>query len=368
MAHRIINKPGGITLSSQIGDIAVSVDGAHVDVRLTASGGITLLAERFYAYGGGVTLFDVASLIEDEMRSSGQSYADFTLTVGNDAAVHDTHTLHVLYCDRHTLCTAPGVFLAENFLTTLQHRRVAPGDTLSLFFFALTGDTRQADILFSYRRVGSDTFLRHSLTLHRGLTATAAGVFQLDISQSAMLQTVAASTATKPYQWEIVSFTVRVATRSLTAYVDRALDAADSFIFRNCFNVWDAAPLPAATTAKTDVERSTAVINTRSTFYNQRVAKSYETVAAPLTSDEAEWIDQLFASREVMRFEPNPCDDTEPLLFAPILITDTDCEIALDGDKPNTAKFTWRYADNRPIVRLSASPGIFRSEYNLPFS
>ena len=147
-----------------------------------------------------------------------------------------------------------------------------------------------------------------------------------------------------------------------------ALDAADTFIFRNCFNVWDAAALPAATTAKTDVERSTAVINTRSTFYNQRVAKSYETVAAPLTSDEAEWIDQLFASREVMRFEPNPCDDTEPFLLAPILITDTDCEIALDGEKPNTAKFTWRYADNRPIVRLSASPGIFRSEYNLPFS
>ena len=196
MAHRIINKPGGVTLSSQIGDIAVSVDGAHVDVRLTATGGITLLAERFYAYGGGVTLFDIASLIEDAMRSSGQSYADFSLTVGNDAAVHDTHTLHVLYCDRHTLCTAPGVFLAENFLTTLQHRRVAPGDTLSLFFFALTGETRQADILFSYRRVGSDTILSHSLTLHRGLTATAAGVFQLDISQAAMLQAVAASTAT----------------------------------------------------------------------------------------------------------------------------------------------------------------------------
>lgn len=368
MAHRIIYKPAGITLSSQIGDIAVSVDGASVDVRLTAPGGITLLAERFYAYGGGVTLFDIASLIEDEMRSSGKAYADFTLTVGNDTAVHDTHTLHILYCDRHTLCTAPDVFLAENFLTTLQHRRVAPGDTLSLFFFAMPGDTRQADILFSYRRVGSDTILRHSLTLHRGLTATAADVFQLDISQSAMLQAIAASTATKPHQWEIVSFSVRVDARSITAYVDRALDAAEVFIFRNCFNVWDAAALPAATTAKTDVERSTAVINTRSTFYNQRVAKSYETVAAPLTSDEAGWIDQLFTSREVMRFEPNPCDDTEPLLFTPILITDTDCEIALDGEKPNTAKFTWRYADNRPIVRLSASPGIFTSPFNLPYS
>lgn len=368
MAHRIIYKPGGIILSSQIGDIAVSADGAFVDVRLIAPGNIPLLSERFYAYGGGVTLFDIASLIEDEMRSSGKAYADFTLTVGTDAVVHDTHTLHVLYCDRHTLCTATDIFLAENFLTTLQHRRVAPGDTLSLFFFALPGDTRQADILFSYRNVGTDTILQRSLTLHRGLTATAAAVFQLDISQAAMLQAVAASTATKPYRWEIVSFSVRVAARSLTAYIDQSLDAADTFIFRNCFNVWDATTLPVATTAKTDVERSTAVINTRSTFYNQRAAKSYETVASPLTSDEAGWIDQLFTSREVMRFEPNPCDDTEPLLLAPVLITDTDCEISLDGEKPNFAKFTWRYADNRPVVRLSASPGIFRSEYTLPFS
>lgn len=36
MAHCIIYKPGGIFLSSQIGDIAVSVDGAFVDGRLIA--------------------------------------------------------------------------------------------------------------------------------------------------------------------------------------------------------------------------------------------------------------------------------------------------------------------------------------------
>lgn len=60
------------------------------------------------------------------------------------------------------------------------------------------------------------------------------------------------------------------------------------------------------------------------------------------------------------------------------LITDCTCEIQ-DGDesstkslgsaeKLNTVKFTWRYTDNRPIVRLSASPGIFTSPYNIVYS
>lgn len=60
------------------------------------------------------------------------------------------------------------------------------------------------------------------------------------------------------------------------------------------------------------------------------------------------------------------------------LIIDYICEIQ-DGDesstkslgsaeKLNRVKFTWRYTDNRPIVRLSASSGIFTSPYNPVYS
>ena len=57
-----------------------------------------------------------------------------------------------------------------------------------------------------------------------------------------------------------------------------------------------------------------------------------------------------------------------PLVLVPILITDYTCEI-LDGDeKLNTVKFTWRHTDNRQIVLLSASSGIFTSLYNIVYS
>ena len=68
MAHRITYKPQGIILSSAIGELSVAVDGTFVDVTLTGPGGHTILSERYYAYSGNVTLYNLGSLIEAEMR------------------------------------------------------------------------------------------------------------------------------------------------------------------------------------------------------------------------------------------------------------------------------------------------------------
>ena len=371
MSHRITYRPSGILLSSQIGEIGISVDGTAVDVTLNASTGqLTILSERDYAYVGNVKLYDIGSHIEAEMQGSGLSYATFTLTVGNGTAVHDSVTLNVLYCDRYTLCTNAEVFLAENFLTTLQHRRVAPGDTLSLDFFAKAVESLQASVTVRFRKVGSEVVWPPAhFTLNNGQTASATGVFQLNISQDYFISQFAASNLTKDFEWEVVAMGVNVGQRAATLYVDRSLDGLrDTFLFRNAFNVWDAATLPAVTITKTAVDRSTAVVNGTSSFYNQKVTKTYETEIGPLTSDECEWLDQLATSHWVMRFVANPCEDSDPVLLAPVLITDSDFEVSDTDEKPNSVKLTWRYADNRPAVALGASPGIFRSPFNLPYS
>lgn len=126
--------------------------------------------------------------------------------------------------------------------------------------------------------------------------------------------------------------------------------------------------MPCVTTVKSDVDRSTAVVNGASQFYDQSVEKTYEVEAGPLTSDEAEWIDQLLTSYDVFRIEPGATNPDDPFLFAPILITDSTCEVHNADNKLNYVKFTWRYADNCPCVRMSASPGIFTSPYNIVFS
>lgn len=371
MAHRIAYKPTGTILSSQIGDIPLYVDGTFVDVRLTGMGNSPILSERYYAYGGNVTLYDLGSLIENEMRTSGIAYGEFTLALLNAAgAVVDSHTYKVLYCDRYTVCTDTEKFLAENFLTTLQHRRVAPGDTTSLFFFVKSGENNTPNVAVRFRLNGNAVTAPFRTSLGTSQTAADNGVRQINISQQQLIRLYKAAFApTADTFIEVVSMTVCVGQRSATLYVDRSLDMMrDAFMFRNCFNVWDAAILPRTTKAKTDVERSTAVVNTRSQFYNQRTTQTFEVETGPITSDEAEWIDQLFTSYSVMRVEANACSEDDPFLLVPILISDSTCEVSDTDEKPNTVKFTWRYEDNRPIVRLSASPGIFTQEYQLPFS
>ena len=130
MVNRITYKPSGILLSSAIGDVGISVDGSYIDVSLTANNGLTtLLTERYYAYQHQVTLYDLAMLIEAEMRTSGVSLSkfklsDYTDTVGNNA---DAWEFTVLYCDRYTVCNDVDLFLKEKFLTTLSARQLPLG-------------------------------------------------------------------------------------------------------------------------------------------------------------------------------------------------------------------------------------------------
>lgn len=370
MAHRITYKPQGIILSSAIGNIGVDVDGSHVDVTLTAPGGIAVLTERYYAYGGRVTLYDIASLIETEMRTSGYSTADFTLSVFTDTANNkaDSCVFHVLYCDRFSVCTDVPNFLKENFLTTLSMRRLAPGSSISLFFYAEKGESVAYTVAHSFNKVDSDALYRHEYTIDGGKTADSSGVVQLNISLNTIVADAASFATARLGDITLLSFTVRCGQRSISYFIDPILSDRNTFLFRNCFNVWDTATLPVVTTSKTDVERSTAIINGSSRFYNQSTAKTYEVEAGPLTSDEAKWIDQLFSSYDVFRIELNEADCYDPLILTPVLITDCTCEVQDGDEKLNVVKFTWRFTDNRPIVRLTASPGIFTSPYNIIYS
>lgn len=369
MAHRITYRPSGIIPSSAIGDIDIDVDGDFVDVTLTARGHQTvILSERYYAYGYRVTLCDIASLIEDEMRNSGYTVHDYTISVSGGTATGDSVTFTVLYCDRFAANPDIPTFLKENFLTTLSMRRIASGSAISLFFYAEKGESVAYSVAHSFTKVDSNSLYRHEYTIDGGKTADSSGVVQLNISLNSIVADAASFATARLGDITLLSFTVRCGQRSISFFVDNSLNDRETFIFRNCFNVWDMTTLPVVTTAKTDVERSTAIINRGSRFYDQSATKTYEVEAGPLTSDEAEWIDQLFTSYSVLRIETDATNHYDPQVLVPILISDSTCEIQDGDEKLNKVKFTWRYADNRPMVRLSASPGIFTSPYNIVYS
>lgn len=369
MSHRITYKPTGILLTSRLGDLDIAVDGTFVDVRLVDPYGFDILSERYYASGGNVTLYDFGSLIENDLRSSGGTFGKYTLKLLNaDNTLADSHTYQMLYCDRYTVCTDVAAFLRENFLTTLQFRRLAEGDDLGLTLFAMQGENTTTTIHITYRKQGEAETYITDYTFPPKATATQDGLMFLSIEYAELLNTLATRLNAKPNDIEIVSFTVRCSQRSATCYIDRSLRKGDLFFFHNCFNALETLNLPMTGKTKTDVSRSTAVINTRSSFYNQRTTQTHEVECGPLTSDEAEWIAQFCTSYEVFRLVPNLCDPDDPLIPERVLITDADCVTSDNDDKPNTVKFTWRYADNRPMAHFTASPSTFSETFDLTHS
>lgn len=333
MATTILYRPQGVTFSSALPDITVSTDAATLDVRLSCDGTTTLLSERYHATNGAVTLHDLGTLIESDLRSRGISFAKYRLQAGNDSV-----TIPVLHCDRYVTPSDTSEYLRQNFLTTNDLRRIAPGATIELHLLLLPGDSPSYII---------DTGTSQ-LTFNQETTIT-----------EPTLHTITIKADSIP---EATSFTVRCGQRSVSYFIDSSLATAQQFQFRNCFNVWDTALIPCQTTAKTTVERATATIGGQLRFYNQTAEQTFQIETAPLTSDEAAWLDQLITSHEVIRIERDQV--TENLCSVPVLITDATHEITDTPDRPNTVKFTWRYAATRPRLHLTASPSIFTTPFN----
>ena len=145
----------------------------------------------------------------------------------------------------------------------------------------------------------------------------------------------------------LLSVTVRCGNRSATFFVDPALADIEPFYYLNCFGVSEHLSLQRVTTSK-----------------------EYEVESAPLTSDECLQVEQMFTSPTVripfgiyaVQYE------TDFDALTTILITDFTSEISDTNEKPNSVKFTWRFAENRPKVNIPTSPGIFNDKFQPPFS
>ncbi len=368
MAHQIQYKPTNAVLSSQLPYINIAVDGDFVDVEIVDRNQATILAERYYAHLGWVRLYDLVSFFEDYMRKNSLTYTDFTIYLLNDQQIQDSHSYHILYCDRYTECTDVDTFLAENFLTTLSTRRVAPDDTFRLGVYAKQGESRETSINYAYRVSGDDTIRTDEFRLYENITVSITAVSYVFLDVEDIYRKAVEREQLPKGMIELVSFTIHCGQRSLTAYVDYSMKWTESFIFRNCFNCWEYVSLPCTTKTKTKVDRNIAVIDQFSKFYNHRVTKTYEVEMGPLTSDEAEWIEQMFTSHMVQRVVPTYNSEDETYVSSEILLTDADCETSDSDDKPNTVKFTWRYAQNKPFTHLTTPVGNFTSPFNINYN
>lgn len=367
MANSIFFSQSSLHLSSRLPDIMVHTTNASVNVRLRCYGA-TLLDERYFPdESGNVTVRDLRSLVENHMRQVDECNLQFTIEAFNGSEDNElaSEQINVLYCDRIVNVTDLDEVLRHQFLTAASALRIAPDGTFFLTYYGMIGDRTTYYFYCRYATADGGSEMASFLGGDSRVTLSADGpqyIICTVAEVEARLKELMGNNAV------LQSFTVRCGNRAMTYFVDRSLRAADAFYFRNCFNCIEQLTVPMETVAKQKVERSVAKIDRDSTFYNQSETVEYEVQSAALTADEAMLCEQLFASHDARVARINPWDDNEFEVFDPILITDSTSERSDSDEKPNTVKFTWRYAANRPMLALGEPTGTFTEPYNFIFT
>jgi len=356
-----------VVLSSDLPDITVFTDHDFVDVRLSAYGNV-LLAGRYYALNGSARISDISSLVEGFLAgNTDENLCEFNIeaSVGAETA---EQSFTVLYCDKATGLYDPVEWLRQNFLTLSPIRRLAPDSFINVSWYT----TEKEGIAFRvYATFLNDKGVRDTyFYVHsgNGMIAHINGIMSQYVYMDDVRQRV--MEAKKLSSLTLLSVTVRCGERSATFFIDPALADVVPFYYLNCFGVVEQLSLQRITTEKVKTDRSVATLGRASRFYDVTTSKEYEVESAPLTSDECLQVEQMFTSPTVripfgiyaVQYE------TDFDALTTILITDFTSEISYTDEKPNSVKFTWRYAENRPKVKIPTSPGIFNDKFQPPFS
>lgn len=363
-------------LSCHIGTISILTDKEYIDVYISTSQTSSLLSERYYATDGRVMLYDLRSLVEQAMRPSGlavmQLYFEAYVDIPDDHSEdYDRSGFMVIYCDRDIDIFDFVPLLKSHFLTAAASRRVDPESFVFLPFFAYNGELVNYEIFVDYVlkvESGVQSVERYGHCWFAGpyqqMTASSDGVWTHTIFCSEIQRQAEDMVGA---EIELTAFTVRVGDRAASFFIDKSLSGTRAFYFRNCFNVPDNFFVPAVTTAKTKVDRSLAVLGSVSQFYDATCEQTYEVQSAGLTADECSLAEQMFCSDDVRTPYESAPDDGDFDALRQVLITDSTSEIADDPEKPNTVKFTWRYAENRIAQRNPLGVGIFTEPYDYTF-
>lgn len=360
MSNTILNKPSGVQPSSAIEPMQLSVDTSSVEFSLTNEAGTALLTETYYPIGGNVTIYDLNEIIESDMRNRGLVFATYMASIGNDFC-----SLSVIYCERTVNREDFEAWLASHFLTTLENRRIAPDSTVEVKTYVAALNRCSIGARLVWRNLLTGNLTTYSSSRSQFALSKSPKITHYSVHVDSLVQTAAKEAHIDARYVEPLCIVIDSGNRELTCFIDKSLRYSESFTFRSCFNTLETAMLPAWTNTKTETARTLAVFNGRSEFFDRTVSKVFEENVGPLTSDEADWVDQLISSHEVYHFA-----GVGDMVLHPILITGATCEVNNGNEAPNAVKFTWRFAENRPHLNLwnMSETRIFSKQFNELFS
>lgn len=329
------------------------------------SGYAQIYSSTYYTYSDYVLVSELTEILETYMIANNKTVLDVSISFsasGDTQAVTST----VVFCQQKMSISASAL-LEKHFFTSSQARFTTPEAKELLYCYRFrpqgTGIPANPFIIttFTLKVLQADgSIVEKTKVVSR---SAAYGVNKIDASLSA-IKVIMGSLISSSDQ--VLSYTVIADDAVFTFYVshNRRLRL---FYFRNCFGVYELAVLPVKTVAKTETKSSTAVCGNLSLQYDIEHTRKYEMETAALLYRQADWLTQLFTSRDIRYYDSKQSYIEE---MPRVLINDYECEVSDEPGTSNAVKFEWQFADKRDAIDLAGanSNGIFTEQFSPQFA
>lgn len=335
-------------LSSAVPDLQWQTDADEVQIRLYYQHtGNTLFESALTSTAGFVSLYETREIIERYMRLNGIARL-YPLQVEhreNDSWRLDA-SMTIIFCekniklDEHDYSTSG--WLQDHFLSTLTAKVLPTDDDTveQLFFVQPQGTPRNPSLHVAYID-DDDNIASSDITLQASFNPSQTNLFVCEFSIADIKSAITDAV-------NIIAVTVSVGSRHMEYYRPARRENV-AFRFLNTFNVMESAYLAAVVSRKTEDNRKIAHLNGKLAPYDRKPVTEYEVETAPLSFEEASWIDQLITSPDVRLLDGTP-----------LIITDGEAVCNNNNAEMNSAKFTYRELDQRhSISGQEPAPNIF---------
>ena len=343
------------TLSSSLPDsFPIDTQEDYVEIAITLQGQC-IYETRLYANNGYCTFYELRQIVEQNMIARKLTFASFELSVdyGNDWEELDDN--YIIFSRHHNTNDIDLDFLMSHFLVNRAFVTIPRESYASVPFF----DTGEAGVTAYYDCV----FLRNGKVWNYHLNYTMylynyPHVYYMPIGQSYIKNMVNYENGEDC--GKLLSFTVHVGSRSLTAYfVDEK--PAISFSFLNSYNAYETMFVFGTTTLKTEISRKEAVTQNITSFYDKAVSRKWQVKTVPLSQEEAMWYNEFLESDYVSLNLSQEHNDVR------ILISDITSEISDSSKDLVQIKFSWRFDDNSLWLDENRYPQVFTAPFNDTF-
>lgn len=343
----VVNDLSGRYFSCSIPDMTIMIDGSYADIQVTIPD--VIFSERMYPFGSVISLDDLGGLLTAYARQ--QLVLNVTISVsekdssGTEVATK-TFAFTVLYSECDVDTTAES-FYNSHFLSILMGpKETAMGRLEYLHYYGSDSATATA-----YYDDGSEAQIAVTVVGGNDNYRTC------DVSPARF------ASAGKT----LVSYVVKAGSRSQTYNVrPEVLDCAPILIFSNSFGVQELIYCTGTHEVDPKFERSSARFGKMKRNYDIRETRTFKADTGVLTWAMADWLDDLFRSKEVYVLN---IYNGVPTVGREVTLTDSKSVRSNEDDELPRFTFSYEYAQRNHNVLDSHRAGrIFDNTFDFTFN